>query len=211
MKISDCLIEFVTGRISYEEFGNLLDADPEIWREVQSLLTDEIIADPQSPFWTAKNRSVLEANSFSVRAAALAFGYGNYGQMMTHSLISDLVEYTCPGIQRRSPPVQSAESVIEKIGLTYLGGREVDSLIRSIVCDMEANTAKERMRLIKETLCETFHILPRRKPVWIQEPEWPMGTNSPMQFICQKQTGELVCYTFMDVDTGEKRIIEQLY
>ncbi len=55
------------------------------------------------------------------------------------------------------------------------------------------------------------HIVPRKVPTWVQEPDWPMGKNSPMEYIDRKKDGDLVQFRFRDVDTGEKKIVEQFY
>lgn len=63
----------------------------------------------------------------------------------------------------------------------------------------------------KETLWNAFHIKDRKFPRWVQEADWPMGKNSPMEYLGQRKDGELVALRFRDVDTGEERIVEQFY
>lgn len=50
-----------------------------------------------------------------------------------------------------------------------------------------------------------------KRPCWIQGGEWPMGKNSPMQYIGRSKIPDGVKYIFQDVDTGEIREIEQFY
>jgi len=45
----------------------------------------------------------------------------------------------------------------------------------------------------------------------MQGAEWPMGKNSPMKYIDRKTNGEEVLFRFVDVDTGEERIVSQFY
>ena len=93
------------------------------------------------------------------------------------------------------------------------GGSEVEAEIEAIV--MRAYNEKGSMtgkrKFAKQLLNELFHIEGKKYPRWVQEPEWPMGDISPMKFIGQERTGELVRFTFCDADTGEERVIEQLY
>ena len=69
----------------------------------------------------------------------------------------------------------------------------------------------KRKKAAREKIKELFHIEGRKYPRWAQESEWPMGKNSPMKFIRQKQDEDQVLFWFEDVDTGEERVIEQFY
>ena len=70
---------------------------------------------------------------------------------------------------------------------------------------------KQRIQQAKRDIEEQFHVVDKKRPRWIQGPEWPMGTHSPMMFISQKRSGEVVRYTFKDVDTDEIRVVEEYY
>lgn len=207
------ILDFAQGKMTYDEFEAEYSLSPRIWTRIEDLLTPEIRNDPASPFWTRSNRSTLEANNFCVRSAALSFGFDSqFGRILAHSLISDLVEYTYPEINRKAPPEHSPETLLEKLGLDYLGGSETDDLIRNILYqNQDFPNAKERNKVLKQSLRQLFHIAPRKVPHWAQSPEWPMGAYSPMAFVGEKRTGELIQYTFCDVDTGETQVIEQLY
>lgn len=207
------ILDFVQGKMTYDEFEAAYSLSPEIWTHIENMLTPEIMNDPSSPFWTRSNRSTLESNGFCVRSAALAFGFDSqFGRVRAHSLISDLVEFTYPDIPRKDPPEHSPESLLEKLGLDYLGGAETDDLIRNTLYQkQDFPSAKERNRALKQELRQLFHIAPRKVPKWAQSPEWPMGEHSPMAFVGQKLDGELVTYIFRDLDTGESRIVEQYY
>ena len=207
------ILNFVQGKMTYDEFEAEYSLSPKIWTCIQDMLTPEIMNDPNCQFWTRSNRSALEPNGFSVRAAALAFGFDSqFGRVHAHSLISDLVEFTYPDIRRKSPPEQDPESLLDKLGFHYLGGKETDGVIRNILyAATEYPNAKERNKALKQALREAFHLVPRKVPHWAQSPEWPMGTNSPMAFVGEKQEGERMEYTFRDVDTDTTVSVEQYY
>ena len=153
----------------------------------------------------------LESNSFAVRAACLSFGYDQFGQSVTWNMISRLVRFHFPDAKIREPVEESGGDLMGRLGLD-LGGPEVDDLIRQIVDEYrDVRPAKERNKLLKQKLKEAFHLKPRKKPDWAQEPEWPMGEHSPMEFVAKEQEGDLVRYLFRDVDTGEERTVEQYY
>ena len=205
-------VDFAAGKYSYAEFETLFQLNPEIWDRVQGLLTQEMIADRNHPVWEKMDRRRLESNSFAVRATALAFGYDQYGQVITWNIISTLVEQTYPDAKIREPVEESGGDLMGKLGLEDLGGPEVDDLIRRIVDEYrDVTPAKDRRKLQKQKLKEVFHVRPRKKPDWVQEPEWPMGENSPMEFVSKEQEGDLVRYLFRDVDTGAEQIVEQYY
>ena len=207
------ILDFVQGRMTYDEFEAEYSLSPELWTRIQDMLTPEMMSDPDCHFWTRSNRSALEPNGFSVRAAALAFGFDTqFGRVHAHSLICDLAEFTYPDIHRNSPPELDPESLLDKLGFHYLGGAETDGVIRDILYTAaEYPNAKERNKALKQALREAFHLLPRKAPHWAQSPEWPMGANSPMAFVGEKQEGERMEYTFRDVDSNATVLVEQYY
>ena len=207
------ILDFVQGRMTYDEFEAEYSLSPELWTRIQDMLTPEMMSDPDCPFWTRSNRSALEPNGFSVRAAALAFGFDTqFGRVHAHSLICDLAEFTYPDIRRKSPPEQDPESLLDKLGFHYLGGAETDGVIRDILYTAtEYPNAKERNKALKQALREAFHLVPRKVPHWAQSPEWPMGANSPMAFVGEKQEGERMEYTFRDVNNDTTVIVKQYF
>ncbi len=94
----------------------------------------------------------------------------------------------------------------------YLGGIEVDGFIYEILMQYPRTLGKRtRKKNAKAHLQKAFHIQLNKYPRWIQEPEWPMGTCSPMQYLSTKRQGERVQFIFQDVDTKDIRIVEQYY
>ena len=94
----------------------------------------------------------------------------------------------------------------------YFDGEEVIPIIERTLLSIPNNIGKtKRIKAAKKALKDAFHVEGMAYPRWVQEPEWPMGKNSPMKFERQEKLGELVRFYFVDVDTGEHRVIEQLY
>lgn len=80
--------------------------------------------------------------------------------------------------------------------------------IQSLLMQTRSNSKTTQ----KQFILKSFHVENSRyRPRWVQGPEWPMGKQSPMKFERQEKKGELVKYFFVDVDTGEEKVIEQLY
>ena len=94
----------------------------------------------------------------------------------------------------------------------YIGGLEVESAANNLLANYPAEMGKRKRKAeAKKAIKEYFHIEGTKYPRWVQEPEWPMGTNSPMAFCSQKREGERVSFTFQDVDTQEIKVVEQFY
>ena len=206
------IVDFVSGKLTYVQFEELFTADPTVWDVAQTLLTPEIMNNNNHPFWSKSNRSRLECNNYSVQYACLSFGYDLVGRVITHRLLGELVSYQYPDIVLRDPPDVSTDDLREKIGMDYLGGPEVDSLVDKLVQSKDDTiSATKFIREAKQQLRILFHLVPRKYPRWIQEPDWPMGKHSPMKYVDQKKTGELVEYFFQDVDTDEMKVVKQYY
>lgn len=204
--------DFVTGKLTYAEFETIFTNDPSIWTVAQSLLTPEIMNDNTHPFWSKTNRNRLESNNYSVQYACLSFGFDSVGRVVTHRMLGELLSYQDTSIVLRDPPEFSEDDLREKIGMEYLGGAEVDNLIDRVLGKKNDDVSVTKfVDWAKKELRTLFHLTPRKYPRWVQEPEWPMGSNSPMTFISQKRKGDMVQFLFKDVDTNETRIVEQLY
>ena len=93
-----------------------------------------------------------------------------------------------------------------------IGGKEVMCYAAKVL-DQFPRTMKmkDRVKAGKEALWNAFHIKDRKFPRWVHGADWPMGKNSPMEYLGQRKDGELVALRFRDVDTGEERIVEQFY
>lgn len=206
------IIDFVSGKLTYAQFETMFTEDPTIWDLAQSLLTPEIMENSDHPFWSRSNRSRLESNNYCVQFACLAFGYDALGQVTTHQMLGELVSYQYPDVVLRDPPALSADDLREKLGMDYLGGTEVDGLIDSLLQGKPDDLSVSKfLTTVKQELRTLFHLTPRKYPRWAQEPEWPMGSKSPMAFVGQQKTGELVEYTFQDADTQQQQIVRQFY
>lgn len=96
-----------------------------------------------------------------------------------------------------------------KVCSEYFGGEEVQTFIDDTLSAFWHEKGKVRITMAKKAIKDAFHLTNNKRPNWIQEPEWPMGKNSPMRFVSQSHNADLFKYVFEDVDTGEQRIVEQ--
>ena len=207
------LKRFAQGKITYDDFELLTYTDSDLWTTLQSMLTEDMKKDQNHLVWSDRGvRMILEANNFSVRSSVEAFGIDTeFGRMRLHHIVGQLVSFHYPDIIIKAPKTESDSDLLCKLKLEYISGSEVDGLIEEIIDSVPNDlTKKERNSKIKEYLKDVFHIK-KKHPDWAQESEWPMGQASPMEYMSSESIGDLVKYTFRDVDTGEIRIIEQLF
>lgn len=122
--------------------------------------------------------------------------------------------------------IEKDESLHEKASFMmdvcpeYIDGHEIDEagIIEAIIERVPETLPKsKRAKQIKELIKKEFHIAGTRYPRWVQGGEWPVSkSGKPMRFVEQKRKKgkgyENMLYTiyvFEDVDTLEKRMIEQ--
>ena len=96
---------------------------------------------------------------------------------------------------------------------SYIGGREAEALIEGIFSSVSDDLPKtKRKALITQKIKEAFHIEGRKHPYWIQEPEWPFSNSKPMKYVkTVKVNSEKSHHYFVDVYTGEERIVEDFH
>ncbi len=195
------LIGYAEGKITHEEFESNLYIHPEIWNEIQNLVPADINDEDCEFRSTYGNMQGLETNNYNVKSFLLAF---SYNPLKTYGLISALIKYNYPFIECREPLKESDIGLLEKTNMDYIGGPEIDDIVQAIL------RKKMSYLSIKKCLKQVFPCRNNKRPKWIQEPEWPMGTAKPMRFISQSREGDLFKYVFEDLDTGELRTIIQL-
>lgn len=102
----------------------------------------------------------------------------------------------------------------------YIGGCDIDDaeIIDKLIDSVPADLPKaKRTKEIKARIKDAFHVKGIVYPRWVQEPEWPLSkSGKPMRFVDQKRKkGKeykdmlYTLYTFEDVDTGERVVVEQ--
>lgn len=141
-------------------------------------------------------------------------GEGRLGDRLNlHNWVTNLVKQYCPEI------VLKVDDTLDKkfefmldVCPEYIDGLEVEKsgILERIIAGVPEDMPKgKRKKLIKERIKEAFHI-EKKYPRWIQSPEWPMFGDKPMKFIktVKKHDGELLEHHFVDVDTGEERVVE---
>ena len=138
---------------------------------------------------------------------------GNYAsiQNMVYSIVATAVLAAYPNAASTRYYQRNSDYHYKAMGRS-IGGKKVAAYANTILDQFHVTMkAVDRVKAGKEALWAAFHIKDRKFPRWAQEADWPMGKNSPMEYLGQHRDGELVALRFRDVDTGEIRVVEQFY
>ena len=131
--------------------------------------------------------------------------------LSSFSTISHFYCFTHPGITLTTYYKDAFGLYLDAVGDTY-DGPEVRDLIECIIKENLLISPKtKRIKTVKQIIKDMFHVEGTNYPRWIQGAEWPMGKDTPMQFIKKVRKGEEVHFYFEDVSTGETKTIVQFY
>ena len=194
------VFDYAKGRISHEEFEAELYLHPEIWLFLQSLVPTDISNSDCAFRSFFPNMKGLETNNYNLRAFLSTFGY-NYNQI--HSTICSLLKYYYPNLACKNP---DENTFLEKCNLEYIGGKDADLVVHSILTKNQTASNKRKKELIEKA----FNVTKGHYPHWVQEPEWPVHDGTPLRFIRQTNDGEVFYFDFEDISSGEKTTIEQI-
>ena len=222
------VLDFVTGKVGMEEFKKAWYSDPSIGEWLDGLVNFKADLKPEwkefpTLYYTylgvikeTHNGSVLAFINASEKYDKLVSEKGHVSPKWIEVLwyfevIAAVVKAAYPEIIPTPYYRQESDFLLAVVG-DYLGGDEVEDFISDLLDKYPPEMPKtKRKKEAKAALREAFHLEGSKYPMWAQEPEWPMGKKSPMAYVSKKTDGDLVRFTFRDVDTGEEKIVEQLY
>ena len=88
--------------------------------------------------------------------------------------------------------------------------KDADIIVNEILDSIPTDVALSiRRREAKLALKKKF-MIDRKKPSWVQEPEWPVVDGQPLRFVEQRHDGELFLYEFINDRDKTINVIEQL-
>lgn len=206
--------QMLTGKIPMSEFSRLLQEEKEVQDFVRQFVPQEAVNNPSHLFWDNIAYTVLEAYDFDYLkfVFALCRFNGKLGDNLNiFRLFEVAYKYYEPNINATTMYREAFHAYLDAVG-EYYEGAEVTALLNQIVVDaLPTKPKSRRTKAIREKLKEAFHVCQSKRPYWIQGGDWPMGENSPMQYIGRVRIADGIRYIFRDVDTGEERIVEQFY
>lgn len=206
--------EMLTGQVHMSEFITQLKTDPLLQEFLRNLVPEDARYNPDHALWKQIYYGSFKQFDFDfLRFLNWICRYdGSIGDNLDlFSCIRCVYSFYNPDIKVTSWYEDSHALYLDVIRDCF-DGSEVRDIVEKIILDaLPLKYKKLRIQQAKRDIEEQFHVVDKKRPRWIQGPEWPMGTHSPMMFISQKRSGEVVRYTFKDVDTDEIRVVEEYY
>lgn len=215
------VFDFIAGDIPFDEFWDAYCADLKIGKWLDGIADFSQEPPPQickdimllGIYRTVQSDYHGHISQFiSADYAAMKNGLMDMNQRYyLFSLVETAVVAAFPHIKRTKRYKKDHEYLTKAMGQS-IGGKEVADYAFAILKQFgETMKTIDRIKAGKEALWKAFHIKDRKFPRWAQEADWPMGKNSPMEYLGQRRDGELVELRFRDADTGEERTVEQFY
>ena len=219
--IMQIVFDFLSGKMPFDEFYKTYNEDPSIAAWLDGLTDFNAPCPPavEKKFWARHAYLDMQKNGGKVSdyIAKRVFTGDEKGfhlackQEAWHGSIAAPVLAAYPDTKITRLYARNASFYLDAMG-NSIGGSEVEDYAEQIL-EKFPPTMKvgERTKAGKKALWKAFHIKGRKFPRWPQSADWPMGKNSPMEYLGQRQDGELVELRFRDVDTGEIRIVKDYY
>lgn len=210
------LEKMLTNEISMKEYIHLLRTDINIQYELNNIIPQEAKYNQEHSLWQRIAYSFLFEYDFDLYKAIIdrhRFDDSIEDNLNIWGTIHAIYSYEHPDLLYTTKYYDECNLYLEVVKDIY-DGYEVHHLVESIIKSVLIHTTKkgERKLIAREKIVDAFHIDNTKiYPRWIQGAEWPMGINSPMEFLKQKRRKEQVEYLFIDVDTQKERTIIQYY
>lgn len=206
--------QMLTGKLTMSEFAQILLKDKGVQEEIRRLVPAEAKNNQQHSFWDRISFATLEKFNFDYLAFLLSLSRfdGTLGDNLNiFSLIKIAYDYYRPELKYTTEYSEAHEVYLDAVS-SYFEGPEVALLLNRLVMDALPVTPKsKRVKLLRDLLKESFHVVDNKRPYWIQGGEWPMGKNSPMQYVERRRISDGIRFIFRDIDTGEIRLVDQYY
>ena len=206
--------QMLTGEMEMKNFVKLLHTDTNLQNEIRALVPADAIHNESHALWKNIAYPTFRKHNFdliSVLSWICKFDGTMGDNLNIWSTLKTVYKYSHPDLICTNKYEEAFNLYLDVIQDCY-DGPEVEHIVEAIVQNaLQYKTKKMRIETAKKDVRKAFHLEDRKRPYWIQGPEWPMGTLSPMKFVSRKRIGELVQYYFIDVNSGANRIVEQFY
>lgn len=208
------LEQMLSGQIEISEYIYLLTSDSVLQNELNNIIPHSAINNSEHPLWKLVSYPFLFKYNFDLYNCIISFHRldDSIGDNLNiFGLIERIYYYTFPNFTYTTIYDDAYNTYLDVVGDCY-DGPEVRMLVNEIIrkC-LYIKTKSGRKKEGQTKIQETFHVVNKKKPRWIQGAEWPMGANSPMRFVEQKRYNEYMEYMFIDVDTGKELTVIQYY
>jgi len=204
-------IDYIEGRIGASEFLHIRETDSGLTEWLQSLVPEGMTM----TVWRDERVQVLPYKVFediNVRHKPGTIGH----TMDTQDGLYNLLKGAFPDITIvKDQALRDKFSIMLDLTPDWIGGAEYENsgLFEKILAEVPEGTSKtKRNKYVKARLKEYFQC-EKSWPRWIQEPEWPFCNGKPMKFVktVAKIRGEWYCHHFIDIETGEEKVVEEFF
>ena len=206
--------QVLTGYTNLDIFLEKLQGDYNLQDYIRTLVPNEAKSNPSHNFWQVVPYESLQRNNFDYYQFLFWALHANNRfarNLNIFNRLRKLYLYHFPNIQCTSRYESEFDIYLDVIKDCFDGPDVRETVEQIINCSLQYCSKAQRKKSAQLAIIEQFHVVKNKRPRWIQGPEWPLGSNSPMAFVSQKRNGNAVCYEFVDVDTGETKVVKQFY
>lgn len=208
------VIDFLEGRISPKDFMIRFQKDEQLVTWLQSIVPKEkqcYVAVTDDREWTGYRHVAIPYDIKRAIGKSLEKIWDLGEQLNVHSEIATLFAEAFPEEKiEKNKTIENQFVFLITTCPNYVGGKEASELISRILSNLPEELSKtKRAKLFRERIKDSFHLDGKHYPRWYQEPEWPFNNDKPMKFVSQASKSEIAFYLFVDVDTGDERVIKQ--
>jgi len=210
----DLIRKMLTGEIEMVVFIAEMNANHSLQKQLHQLIPLAAIDNPAHSLWKSISYYALKISEFDLLKHLLRIcrldgtiedNLNIFGSIQT------VYTHIYPDIICTNQYLEMHDLYLD-VAADCFDGPEVNHFLEKIIKDAYTEkTKKRRILRAKKAVHSCFHYENKNRPRWVQGAEWPTGINSPMKFVSQKRHNEVVNFYFLDVDTGEKKVIQQYY
>lgn len=204
--------QLLLGEISMDIFLEELQNDQKLQEYIRSFVPNEAKGNPSHSFWKTIPYQSLQQNDFDYCKFLFwaIHSKGKIGKYLNvFSRLRRAYQYYYPEVECTTRYEDMFHVYLDAVHDCF-DGPEVHNLVEQIITNsMQLCSNTRRIKHARMTIYMSFHVEKSKRPRWVQGPEWPMGSNSPMKFIGQEKSGDSIDYEFRDIDTGNMRIVKQ--
>lgn len=215
----DTLIkDFMSGQMSIVDFEKEFKVNSHLRDEINKLIPAEAKSNPNHPMWADKRLRSYELwklKNFDI----VSYIYeivnfdGRFGDNLNFFSTIEIFFSVCYPEAKRTTFYHDMHMFFLDACVETYNSPETRDVLEDILKDsfFGLGSRDKRIAAAKTLVREVYHVDGKQRPYWVNGSLWPMGEKSPMKFVSSRKTGEMKTYTFVDVDTGEKRDVTDWY
>ena len=219
MDYKQYVLDYLAGRVPYEDFQNTLDQDEAFIQWFQDIMPETeyslTLPTPENQYHPEKVPFDMRLNLAQLEYMSRGKGSRAY-QLNLQGSMEHKMKTAFPGIELEvDPTLSDLCSFLYQALPQYVDGYEVQEsgILDRILDELPQGLSKaKRVKAFKDRIKQEFHLDGKHYPHWVQNPEWPMSNGKPMKFVktTTKVKNEWYQHHFVDVDTGEERIVDDM-